>query len=203
MTVADEGAASPRATRPAVIDGALGRRIAVVGGGGKSTLARALSEKLGLPHIELDAIFWLPGWQETPVEAFKAKVSRALATQPDGWVADGNYTSRLEGLVVAQADTVIWVNMPWRVMFWRVFRRAVRRARDRERICGDNYESWRQTFFSRKSLLWWHITNRRRYKLQGERMLPHVPAAATLVRLESPRALSQFYKAHGLTRGRR
>jgi hypothetical protein len=42
-----------------------GRRIAVVGDGGKSTLARALSAKTGLPYIEMDALHWNPGWVES------------------------------------------------------------------------------------------------------------------------------------------
>ena len=41
-------------------------RIAIVGtsGSGKTTLARAIAAATGLPHIELDAINWQPGWQD-------------------------------------------------------------------------------------------------------------------------------------------
>ncbi len=180
------------------IDHPLGRRIAVVGGGGKTTLSKALSAKLGLPFVELDALFWKPGWQESSVEEFRSKVTAALAAAPAGWVADGNYTSRLGDLVVGQADTVIFVNMPWQVMFCRIFRRAVRRARDRERICGDNYESWRQTFFSPKSLLWWHVKTRRRYNMFGDRLLPMLQGDVPLFDLASPKLLDEFYRAQGL-----
>lgn len=43
-------------------------KINVVGtsGAGKSTLARRLSEALSLPYIEMDALLWLPDWQERP-----------------------------------------------------------------------------------------------------------------------------------------
>ena len=39
---------------------ALGNRILVWGAGGKITLALALGAELGLPVVELDALFWLP-----------------------------------------------------------------------------------------------------------------------------------------------
>jgi len=42
------------------------RRIAVTGtsGSGKSTVARILGARLGLPVVELDALFWGPAWTE-------------------------------------------------------------------------------------------------------------------------------------------
>lgn len=189
------------ATDPRVaVDHPLGRRISVVGGGGKTTLAKALSEKVGLPFIELDALHWKPGWEESSGEELRAKITAALAAAPEGWVVDGQYHGKIGDLVVRQADTVVWVNMPWRVMFWRVFKRSVQRARDRHKVCGENYESWRQTFFSPKSLLLWHITTVRRYRRRGERLLPMVPAGVPLIDLSSPKLLDSFYKVHGLKR---
>jgi adenylate kinase family enzyme len=34
-------------------------------GSGKTTFARALAEKLGVPHVEIDALFWQRGWVMT------------------------------------------------------------------------------------------------------------------------------------------
>ena len=184
----------------APVDHPLGRRIAIVGSGGKTTLARALGVRLGLPVIELDALFWLPGWQESSVEDFREKVARAMAEAPGGWVVDGGYTGSLGDLVLRQADTVVWLNMPWRVMFWRILLRTLRRAWDKERICGDNYESWRQAFFSRKSILWWHIREPGHYRRQGLKLALRVPPGTPVVRLSSARELERFYEANGLAR---
>ena len=50
-------------------------RILVIGcpGAGKSTLSRQLGEKLGLPVIHLDRLFWKPGW----VESTREEIGRA------------------------------------------------------------------------------------------------------------------------------
>ena len=90
----------------------LKRKILVAGHGGKSTLARVLAADLDLPYIELDAINWLPDWIERTRDDFRALVEKALEENPDGWVVDGNYGTALQGTIVQQAETVIYVNMP-------------------------------------------------------------------------------------------
>ena len=90
-------------------------RIAVVGtsGSGKTTVARELARRLGVPHVELDALFHGPGWTETPVEEFRRRV--ASTTEGSGWVMDGNYESSLGDLVLERADTVVWLDLPCRL----------------------------------------------------------------------------------------
>lgn len=53
------------------------RRIAVVGasGSGKTTFARRLAERLGIPHIELDAIHWGPDWTPARDDDFRARTA--------------------------------------------------------------------------------------------------------------------------------
>ena len=49
------------------------------GGAGKSTLARKLGEKTGLPVIHLDQIFWSPGnWEHLSREEFDALLLQEL-----------------------------------------------------------------------------------------------------------------------------
>ena len=141
----------------------IGRRVAVVGGGGKSTLARAISTKTGVKHIELDAIHWMPNWTMREPGEMKSIVRRILSEEKDGWVADGNYFQHLGDLVLRSAETVIFVNMPWAVMFWRILLRSAHRIRDKRQICGNNYENLRLAFMSKDSLLLWHIQNIRKY----------------------------------------
>ncbi|MBL8554273.1 MAG: hypothetical protein JNL41_08345 [Phenylobacterium sp.] len=100
------------------------RRILIVGnsGGGKSTLARRLGEKLGLPVVHLDVLFWKPGWVESDRDEYRAKVVAALAA-PD-WICDGNFTSTF-GLRMSLSDTIIWIDRPRWLCLFRAIRRAV------------------------------------------------------------------------------
>jgi adenylate kinase family enzyme len=83
------------------------RRVLVIGisGAGKSTFARELARRTGLPLIHLDKEFWRPGWTTTPLPEWRAKVE-ALAAR-DAWIMDGNYGATLD-LRLPRADAVIW-----------------------------------------------------------------------------------------------
>lgn len=98
------------------------RRWLVVGSGGagKSTLARALGERLGLPVIHLDREFWRPGWVETPEAEWRARVQTLV--QGDAWVMDGNYGGTVE-LRLPRAQAVVFLDLP----AWRCLARVVRR----------------------------------------------------------------------------
>jgi adenylate kinase family enzyme len=100
------------------------RRVLVMGcsGAGKSTFARKLAAKLGLPFVSIDQVHWLPGWVEPEPAQFTAKMTRE-AEQPT-WVMDGNYMRHGAGaLRRARADTVFWFDLPrWICMVSVVWR---------------------------------------------------------------------------------
>lgn len=141
-----------------------------------------------MPHVELDALFWNPGWQETPPDEFKRRVTAAL--DADGWVADGNYRGKLGNFVLDQADLVVWLDLPLRTTFWRILRRTLRRLRTREQLWGTNVETWRDAFLRRDSLIWWALKTHFRWR----RRLPQVVARYPHVRLRSTREIRQYVK---------
>ena len=133
-------------------------RFNVIGtsGSGKSTFSRRLADILQAPHIEMDRLFWRPGWQQAPEADFLADLTAAL--DAPRWVLDGNY-SRSIPVKWASVDAVIWLDYPFAVTFTQAVMRALQRAwRKQELWPGTgNRESFRQTFFSRDSILWWTI----------------------------------------------
>src|SRR6516225_6594978 len=104
----------------------VGRRVVVTGmaGAGKSTFARALSAKTGLPVIHLDVHFWLPGWVEPSEAQWREKQHRLIAG--DEWIVDGNYHATLD-LRLERADTAVFLDTSWWVCSWRALVRGVRK----------------------------------------------------------------------------
>ena len=170
------------------------RRVSVVGnsGSGKTTLGRGLAVALGVPFIELDAVFHQPGWTELPRDEFRARVA-ALAAG-DGWVIDGNY-SAVRDLVWGRADTVVWLDPPrWRVMR-QVIGRTLRRGVTRQELWNGNRESLRN-FVHRdpeRSIVMWAYTNHGKYRdryaaASADPTLAHL----RFVRLRSPAEARAF-----------
>ena len=80
------------------------------GGAGKSTLARKLGEKTGLPVVHLDQIWWEPGnWQHLEREEFDARLMVEL--EKPRWILDGNFNRTME-LRLHKCDTVIYLDYP-------------------------------------------------------------------------------------------
>jgi len=142
------------------------RKIIVKGpsSAGKSTFAAELWRRLNLPCIELDALYHGPNWSEPAREAFHDRVSRAMDAAPDGWVIDGNYDSKLGDLIVAGADTIVWLDLPFPIKLFRLSRRTFHRIHHGVELWNGNRETWRNTFASRDSLFVWMIRAHRRHR---------------------------------------
>jgi adenylate kinase family enzyme len=147
----------------------MSRRIAIVGasGNGKTTLGRALAERLSVPYIELDALHHGPNWTEATAEELRARVSEKLET--DAWVVDGNYATKIGDLVRGQADTIVWLDHPLPLILWRLLRRTLGRIRHQEELWNGNRETWRNAFVGRESLFAWTIRSHRRFRRENPR----------------------------------
>jgi adenylate kinase family enzyme len=162
-------------------------RIKIIGtsGSGKTTLARQAAQRLGLPYIELDALYWGPDWTERPTDEFAAAIRRAVGA--DGWVMCGNYET-MRHLIMPRVQVLVWLDYPHWLVMSRVLRRSVRRSLTRETLWAGNHESFRKSLFSRDSIILWawtsHIRRQRQYaKLFSGQDRSHVQ----LVRLRTPR----------------
>lgn len=173
-----KASAKPSDAEPKVEDVPDLTRVVVIGtsGSGKTTFARALASMLGVPHIELDSIHWLPDWTPRDHDELRALVKEAVSDEH--WVLDGNYRG-LRDLIWPRATAIIWLNYPFSLVFWRALRRTLKRIVQRQELFSGNRESFRQTFLSRNSPLWWVITTyprrRRDYRaLSDKGVFPHL-----------------------------
>jgi adenylate kinase family enzyme len=142
------------------------RRVSVVGnsGAGKTTVARVLAERLGLEHVELDAIMHQPDWVELEPDEFRRRTTDRLDAAADGWVVCGNY-SIVRDVVWTRADTVVWLDLSFLVVMGRVTRRTVRRVVTREELWNGNREPFSNLYAwdPTKNIIRWSWTNHAKY----------------------------------------
>ena len=84
-------------------------KVIVIGcpGSGKSTFARALQKKTGLPLYYLDMMYWNADKTTVPKDIFRARLAERLAE--NAWIIDGNYGSTMEARMAA-CDTVFFLD---------------------------------------------------------------------------------------------
>jgi adenylate kinase family enzyme len=167
-------------------------RIVVVGttGSGKTTLAGQLAAHLHVPHIELDALHWGPGWTPAAPDVFRKRV--AAAVQGDAWVTDGNYRV-VRDVVWDRAAAVVWLDYPLPVILWRLLRRTLRRVLTREQLWNGNREQFGTAFLSRESLFVWAVqTHQRRRRHLAADFAADRYRHLKLVRLRSPGAAQHW-----------
>ena len=171
------------------------RRVVVFGttGSGKSWLAEKLAARHGLRLIELDKLYWGRDWMPAPLELFRHRVENEIR---DGdWIVVGNY-GQVRDLTWRAADTLIWLDLPFPLVMWRLLRRTIGRATRREELWGTgNRETFRNAFLSRQSILLWalktHRRNRRRFGSECESLA----SEKRVVRLKNPRDVERFVQA--------
>ncbi|MCX7363058.1 MAG: adenylate kinase [Alphaproteobacteria bacterium] len=170
------------------------QRVVVFGttGSGKSRLAERLAARTGLRVVELDALFWGPEWQPAPLELFRHRVEREI--KDGGWIVVGIY-GQVRDLTWKAADTLIWLDLPFPLVMWRLLRRTIRRTLTKEDLWGTgNRESWVRSFFSRQSILLYafktHRRNRERFAIE----CAFLAKDKTIVRLKSAREVERFIR---------
>jgi adenylate kinase family enzyme len=161
-------------------------RIAVTGpsGSGKTTLAVELARRLGLRHVEIDALHHGPNWESCGVDVLRERVS--AATDGDDWVIDSTYHHMLGTLVVDRADLLVWLDLPVPLVVYRLVRRTYVRKREGTVLWNGNVEpGWRESW---RWLIWPAI----RRAFENRRELPTRHPGTPVVRLRSDREVRDF-----------
>ncbi len=170
-------------------------RVMGVSGSGKSRLAEQIARRCGIARLELDAVFWDAEWTHRDPDEARAMVREFVAGHPDGWVADGNWTSKLDGLLdpgtPGGADIVVWLDHPRPVVMRRVIRRTLRRGIRREVLWHGNRErasSWLRRDPEENIIRWAWV----QHPVVRERMLRRIDEGWPVVRLRDQREVDAW-----------
>lgn len=150
----------------------MGKRFIVVGtsGSGKTTLARQIAKKLKIKHVELDELNWDANWTMPSTEELINRLQTSLDEAGDTWTIDGNY-SRVQEMIWQQADTIIWLDYPRWLVYWRIISRTLKRVFLRQELWNGNRETFKNSFLSKESVIWWAHTTYSKRKILYNRLI--------------------------------
>ena len=119
-------------------------KVIVIGcpGAGKSTFARKLRDRTGLPLYYLDMIWHKPDKTNITRQEFDAKLSEIV--RKDEWIIDGNYGRTLE-MRLRECDTVFLLDLPVSVCLAGAESRIGTQREDmpwKEEIMDEEFRDW-------------------------------------------------------------
>jgi len=165
------------------------RRVLVAGvtGSGKTTCATRIATLAELPRVELDALHHGPQWVPRP--EFATDVARFSGRSR--WVCEWQYAA-VRDLLAARADTLVWLDLPFRITLRRVVRRTARRRLRREVLWNGNVEAPLWTFWTNPDhIVRWAMRTRHALRTQVPETAERFPQLQ-VVHLTSPGELERW-----------
>ena len=165
------------------------KRILIYGvtGSGKTTLAKRLSDRTGIPWHSVDDLTWEPEWVQVPIPEQTRRIESICSG--DTWILDTAYGHWLS-VPLERADLIVALDYPRTLSMWRLLKRTIARIVDKRLICNGNRESLK-LMLSRDSILIWHFKSFRR-KHDRISQWASTDSNRTIVRILTPTQLENW-----------
>jgi adenylate kinase family enzyme len=164
------------------------KRVAVFGNGGagKSTLARRLAELTRLPLYHLDQIQYRTGGDKVPHDEYLRAHGDLL--KREAWIIDGYGCTASSWERFAAADTLVYIDLPLAIHYFRVTRRFVKSLLGDPEGYPQDSPMWRSTIQAYRviPLCERHLAPRYR------QLVAETRATKRVHHLKSPRAVRDF-----------
>lgn len=133
-------------------------------------MSKRLCEILGHSYVEMDQLFWEPNWKFPLEEKFFEKLRAAL--DQEHWILDGNYTRTIP-IKWERVEMVVWLDYSFSRTLTQAIKRALWRSMTKIELWPGtgNRESFRKSFFSRDSIIWWTITTHKKVRVKYEKCM--------------------------------
>lgn len=153
------------------------------GGSGKSTFSRMLGDKLDIPVVHLDKLYWHAGWVKTPKDEWEEIVRREI--EKAEWIMDGNFGGT-RPMRLAACDTVIFLDLPRWLCMYRILKRTITYRGGTRPDMADGCDER----FDPEFILWvWNYPNSGRRRLMQEL---ETLATKQIVVLNNNRRIEEF-----------
>ena len=102
------------------------QRIHIIGGAGsgKTTLACKIGTHFGIPFYDLDEVGYEGGFGVKRSRDVRLADLKRITAQPE-WITEGGSVLWTEELL-KKADTIVWLDLPWRIRRWRIITRHIK-----------------------------------------------------------------------------
>ena len=99
-------------------------KILIIGnaGAGKTTFAKMLAQRLELPLVHMDRLFWRGNWEHVSRDEFDTLLQAELVKPR--WIIDGNFNRTLPHRL-SYCDTVFFFDLPTWVCLWGATKRVL------------------------------------------------------------------------------
>lgn len=118
-------------------------RILIIGnaGSGKSTFAKKLAARMGLPLVHLDKLYWWGNWEHLSRPEFDALLQTEL--EKPRWIMDGNFNRTIPHRL-QYCDHVFFFDLPTVTCLWgitqRIFQSYGRTRSDMGGNCPERFD---------------------------------------------------------------